>query len=119
MEAIRAQIDSIREWIYSAIEPIQERINALPGHLETAKEWINEVFGPSLKAVFAPTNNIFTYIPESAMPFVSTECAVLLFQLAVLWVLFLKEEYVNIDRPNKCFWNDLRLWTILSMLPHM
>ena len=98
-------------------EPIQRWFESLPERIESSHNWINDVFGPTLRTIFKPTNDIFTAIPEASVSFVSTESAVLLFQLAVVW--FLKPEYVNVDRPNKRFWTDLRLWTILSMLPHM
>lgn len=101
-------VDRIRSWF-----------EGLPAQIESAHNWINETFGPTMKTVFAPTNNVFTYIPESSVGFVATESAVMLFQLAIVWVLFLNPAYTNIDRPNKRIWTDLRLWTILSMLPHM
>lgn len=108
-------MDALRD----RFEPVQNWFESIPGRMETAHNWINETFGPAMQTIFAPTNNVFTYIPEGAVPFVSTECAVMLFQIAIVWVLFLKPEYVNIDRPNKHIWTDLRLWTIVSMLPHM
>ena len=38
----------------------------------------------------------------------------------MIWVgVILKESYVNEGRPNKSIWTDLRLWTVVSMLPHV
>ena len=38
----------------------------------------------------------------------------------MIWVYTgLKKEYVNLEAPNKHFWCDLRLWTVVSMLPHL
>jgi hypothetical protein len=108
MDALRERFDAVQTWFES-----------LPARMTEAHDWINTTFGPTMKTIFAPTNNVFTYVPKEAVPFVSTECAVMLFQLAIVGVLFLNPRYVNIDRPNNRFWNDLRLWTILSMVPHM
>lgn len=57
-----------------------------------------------------------------------TETAGLLARIAVLsfffgtmvWVYVgLKKEYVNLEAPSQHFWHDLRLWVVLSMLPHI
>ena len=38
----------------------------------------------------------------------------------MIWVgVVLKNEYVNLDQPGKHIWTDLRLWTVISMLPHV
>jgi hypothetical protein len=38
----------------------------------------------------------------------------------MVWVgLILNEKYVNRGRPFKSPWTDLRLWTVVSMLPHV
>ena len=38
----------------------------------------------------------------------------------MIWVYVgLKKEYVNLEAPGKHFWFDLRLWVVLSMLPHV
>ena len=57
-----------------------------------------------------------------------TESAGLLARILVLsfflgtmvWVYVgLKKEYVNLEAPSKHLWHDLRLWVVLSMLPHV
>ncbi len=38
----------------------------------------------------------------------------------MVWVFVgLRKEYVNLEAPSKRFYHDLRLWTVLSMLPHV
>ena len=69
-----------------------------------------------LIAFFAPTNNLFNEVP----PIWWVISAAGLFTLTMLWVwVILKEEYVNLDQPKKGILYDLRVWTIVSMLPHV
>ena len=79
------------------------------------KDWVNDIFGPSLKIVFHPINDAIAgiYMPWARV------CAVGLFVVAMLWVLTLRKEYVNLDAPRKAWYTDLRLWTIVAMLPHV
>ena len=77
--------------------------------------WINTVFGPLLRPVFLPIDDLLTPIPQ---PFWKAS-AVGLFLAAMVWIFCLRKEYVNVDAPGKEWWYDLRLWTVLSMLPHV
>jgi hypothetical protein len=43
--------------------------------------------------------------------------ALALFASAVVWVFSLKESYVNRGAPGRGFLYDLRLWTIVALLP--
>ena len=83
--------------------------------LDTAREWLNSAIGPPLKAVFHPIDEILAgiYMPWARI------CAVGLFVLAMLWVLSLRKEYVNLDAPRKVWYCDLRLWTFVAMIPHV
>ena len=78
-------------------------------------EWITEVFGPMLKPVFSP---IDTMLEPIYMPWARI-FAIALFIGAMVWVWSLRVEYVNLDRPNNKWYSDLRIWTILCMLPHV
>jgi hypothetical protein len=78
-------------------------------------ETITRIFGPALKAVFHPIHDA---ISDVYMPWARI-CALGLFLLAMVWVYTLKREYVNLDAPNKKWYYDLRLWTIISMVPHL
>lgn len=79
------------------------------------KPVINDLFGAPLKAVFHPINDALdgVYMPWARI------CAVGLFLAAMLWVLMLRKEYVNIDAPREKWYCDLRLWTGVAMLPHV
>lgn len=108
-------MESVRE--YSA--RVQEWFNNIPAWTQEASANIDATMGPIFRPMFRPINEAIARIPTASEPVVATEVAVMLFQVAVLLVLFLRPEYVNIDRPRRRFWYDLRLWTIVSMLPHM
>lgn len=85
---------------------------------ETATEsanWATRVFGPLLKPVFHP---IDAWLQPVYMPWARV-CALALFIGAILWVFSLRPQYVNLDAPRKAWYADLRLWTVLSMLPHI
>lgn len=74
------------------------------------------VFYPFLSRIFHPVNDFLAPIYQ---PWASIT-AIGFFVGTMLWVcLILKESYVNEGRPNKRWYSDLRLWTILSMLPHV
>lgn len=77
---------------------------------------ISAIFSKPMAVIFAPINNALATIPEPLWR-VST---IGLFVLTMLWVgLILKKEYVNIDAPSKSILHDLRLWTVISMAPHV
>ena len=76
---------------------------------------INDTMGPVLRPVFhalsAPFDDL--YMPWARI------CAVGLFVGAMIWVMTLRPEYVNLDAPRKAWYTDLRVWTVLAMLPHV
>lgn len=74
------------------------------------------VFYPVLVRIFGPINAVLSPIYQ---PW-ATLAAILFFVGTMVWVcLYLRESYVNEGRPYKGWWADLRLWTIISMLPHV
>ena len=77
--------------------------------------WVTEVFGPFLKLVFHPIDAALAgvYMPWAKI------AALALFIGTMIWVYSLRKEYVNLDAPGKQWWRDLRIWTIVSMLPHV
>ncbi|MBI2426045.1 MAG: hypothetical protein HYV27_24690 [Candidatus Hydrogenedentes bacterium] len=84
------------------------------------KEYVESIFEPAfgwiLNPIFHPVND---FLNQFYRPYAMI-AALTLFIGAMLWVnLILKEEYVNKGRPVKAFYTDLRLWTIISMLPHV
>lgn len=82
---------------------------------ESFHNFINDTFGPVLRPFFAALSDPFTdvYMPWARI------CAVGLFVVAAIWVFTLRPEYVNLDAPRKAWYTDLRVWTIVAMLPHI
>lgn len=87
---------------------------------ERFKAWVESSFEPifarPLKFVFTPINDFWNrfYKPYAMI------CALSLFLGAMLWVnLILKKDYVNKGRPFVAWYTDLRLWTVISMMPHV
>ena len=78
-------------------------------------EFISNVFSGPLSWLFGPFNRAFVPVPEP----IWKAAAICLFLSAIAMVFLLKREYVNVDAPKKGILYDLRLWTILAMLPHI
>lgn len=78
---------------------------------------INSTFQAPLQFIFHPVNDALAGITE---PLVWRLCAIALFLLPMAWVCFgLRKEYVNLDAPKHGLLYDLRVWTVLSMTPHV
>ncbi|MFM1921906.1 MAG: hypothetical protein RLZZ303_3540 [Candidatus Hydrogenedentota bacterium] len=89
----------------------------MAGLLDSISAGINSTFQAPLQFVFHPVNDALAAITE---PMVWRFCAMALFVLPMLWVWFgLRKEYVNLDSPGQGLLYDLRLWTVLSMTPHV
>jgi len=78
-------------------------------------EWITVTFHGPLSTFFNPIDSLITPVPEIAWKI----SAVCLFVGAMIWVFSLNRAYVDLDRPNRHPWTDLRIWTVISMLPHV
>lgn len=78
-------------------------------------DFLNNTFGPILRPFFHGIDGVIAgiYMPWARI------VAVGLFVGAMLWVYSLKKEYVNLDAPRQAWYTDLRIWTVLSMLPHV
>lgn len=71
---------------------------------------------PVLSKFFLPINNFLAPIYQ---PY-ATITAITFFVGTMLWVgLYLREGYVNRGRPKRTWYTDLRIWTVVSMLPHV
>lgn len=79
-------------------------------------DWFGALFAPVMKPLFAPLNNLMASVYQPwAQIF-----ALGLFIGAMVWVcFFMSRDMLESGRENKAFWTDLRLWTVLSMLPHL
>lgn len=92
----------------------------LPMMPESEMTWVNKVckaiFYPVLYPFFKLVNDLLLKIPNWMAGF----CGVGLFVCAMFWVaVILNKDYVNHGRPYKTIFTDLRLWTVISMTPHV
>lgn len=79
-------------------------------------DWVGRLFEPIMKPIFHPIN---VFLANAYMPWAKI-CALGLFLGAMAWVCFgMHEDYVNSGRTKKSIWTDLRVWTVISMLPHV
>lgn len=78
-------------------------------------DFCTAVFQKPLKLFFDPYNELMNQVP----PVWWKVSAIGLFVGTMIWVICLKVEYVNLDAPSKKWYHDLRVWTVLSMLPHV
>ncbi len=79
------------------------------------KDLLVRTLAPPLQRALAPLDHWLAGLPSS----VGQICAVTLFVLAALWVLTLKRQYIYQGAPDQAWWRDLRLWSILAMLPYI
>jgi len=82
----------------------------------TISTGIDTVLGPPLRAFFQPIDHLLAmgYMPWARI------FALGFFLGTMVWVfLGLRREYVNLEAPSKKIWHDLRVWTVLAMLPHL
>ncbi|MDZ4858172.1 MAG: hypothetical protein SGI88_04255 [Candidatus Hydrogenedentes bacterium] len=100
----------------SFIERASTAFGAFMERVSTAvSDGITAVFKPILSPIFDPINN---FLNSVYMPW-ATLFSLGLFGAGMLWVFLLKKEYVNLDSPGKGILYDLRLWTVISMTPHV
>ncbi len=77
---------------------------------------LGRTFDPIIRPIFRP---MVTFLERTYQPWAKI-CALGLFIGTMLWVWFgMPKEYVNLGREKQSLWTDLRLWTIISMLPHI
>ncbi|HOZ48001.1 MAG TPA: hypothetical protein PLO37_25790 [Candidatus Hydrogenedentes bacterium] len=82
-------------------------------------EAITRIFFPILNPIFSPINDFLVHL-DAAAPVAKRLVTLGLFLGTMLWVYVgLRKQYVNLDAPSNRFWADLRLWTVISMLPHI
>jgi hypothetical protein len=104
--AVGSMLDSI-------VGAIGDAYSAIIGALDW---FVEKFFGPPLHAFFDPINR---FMGSFYMPWARI-FALGFFILTMIWVFVgLKKEYVNLQAPSSKPWHDLRVWTVLSMLPHL
>ena len=77
---------------------------------------VTAIFKPILSPIFTPINNLLNSIDPAPW---GTIGALALFFGGMIFVFSLRKEYVNLDAPGKGPLYDLRIWTVLSMTPHV
>lgn len=82
---------------------------------DTFSEFMNKSVAPSLKAALEPLDAWIDSLPL----WVGTACAVGLFVIVGLWALTLKRSYIYLGAPDQARWRDLRIWTVLVLLPYI
>ena len=106
MSALGNFFNAINDWFGAMFASVGEAFVKL---CETA-------FKPILIKFFGPVNSFLAPIYQ---PW-ATIVAITFFIGTMIWVGFiLKESYVNMGRPNKAWYSDLRIWTACSMIPHV
>jgi hypothetical protein len=70
---------------------------------------------PGLRAMLAPLDAWLNSLPW----WTGRACAVGLFAIVGLWALTLKRSYIYLGAPDKRLWRDLRIWTVLALLPYI
>lgn len=78
-------------------------------------EWLKAHVAPSLKTVLAPLDAWINSLPL----WTGKACAVGLFVIVGLWALTLKRDYIYLGAPDRARWRDLRVWTVLVLLPYI
>jgi hypothetical protein len=112
-------VSAQNETTASTVQPAVEK-GQLPTMKEEDMNELNKLFKPVFKPILHPffkfVNDLLLMIPDG----VAGLCGVALFLSAMVWVgLFLNKDYVNRGRPYKSLATDLRLWTVISMTPHV
>ncbi len=78
--------------------------------------FFGSIFQKPLQFFFDPMN---AFLGSYYQPY-ATIFAVGFFVLAMVWVgVVLPKHYVNRGMEKKALWKDLRIWTVISMLPHV
>lgn len=79
-------------------------------------DWFGSLWAPILIPVFAPLNRLLSAVYQPWAMIVTLGY----FLSTMAWVAFiLRSSYVNNGRQHVAWYTDLRLWTALSMLPHL
>ncbi|HPU99168.1 MAG TPA: hypothetical protein PLO53_14600 [Candidatus Hydrogenedentes bacterium] len=79
-------------------------------------DWFGSLWAPLLHPVFSPLNRLLSGVYQPWAMIITLAY----FIGTMLWVgLVLRPSYVNNGRRQAAWYTDLRLWTVISMLPHL
>lgn len=83
--------------------------------IEQLTAWLHSWLTPILRDLLAPLDRFLSGLSPSA----GRVCAVTLFVVAAVWAMRLKKEYVYLGAPDRAAWRDLRIWTVVFLLPYI
>lgn len=99
-------------------DPAKESIPWLNQLMEPVNEWLTKVETPIFEQildVMRPFNQWMNQLP----PIVWKLSAVGLFVVSALAALCIPRSYIFASAPDNQSWRDLRLWTVVALLPYM
>jgi hypothetical protein len=85
------------------------------GAWERFSDMIRSTLGPPLKSLHGPLDLWLSSLPMS----VAIACAIGLFVVAGIWVWTLRREFIFRGAPDQKWWRDLRLWSMIVLLPYI
>ena len=83
--------------------------------IEELTEWLNSWLTPILRDLLGPLDRFLAELS----PNVGRVCAVTFFIIAAIWAVRLKKEYVYLGAPDTAPWRDLRIWTVVFLVPYV
>jgi uncharacterized iron-regulated membrane protein len=83
--------------------------------LTSVTEWLRTNVAPPLKSIQQPIDDWLGRAPM----WVAMACCLGLFIVALIWVWFLKREFVFRGAPDHAWWRDLRLWATGVVIPYL
>jgi hypothetical protein len=78
-------------------------------------EFLRRLLGPPLKSFHEPIDQWLGSLPMS----VAMACAIGLFVVAGAWVWTLRREFIFRGAPDQKWWRDLRIWSMVVLLPYI
>ncbi len=100
--------------ITSAFQPLGQT-DEEASTLESMRQAFRETLGPPLKALQTPIDDWLGGLPM----WVALACAIGLYAVALIWVWFLRRDFVFRGAPDKRWWRDLRIWATLVTIPYV
>ncbi len=85
------------------------------GWWESFCNFIRAKLGPPLKSFHEPIDQWLGSLPMS----VAMVCAIGLFVVAGVWVWTLRREFIFRGAPDQQCWRDLRIWSMIVLLPYI
>ncbi len=83
--------------------------------LNRLSEWLRTSVAPPLKGIQQPIDEWLGGVSMS----VAMACCLGLFIVALIWVWFLKRDFVFRGAPDQAWWRDLRVWATGVVIPYV